>query len=102
MMQYSFPYPARVQSSVPTLHGLRHEPFVNIDGELRQAGHERVLAHRNADYRPRRAGADGAVGLSHRDVGRSGVRGADLRAVAPERWVGASHPAAFGARRRRA
>lgn len=33
MMQYSFPYPARVQSSVPTLHGLRHEPFVNIDGE---------------------------------------------------------------------
>lgn len=32
-MQYAFPYPVRLQSSVPVLSGLRHEPFTNIDNE---------------------------------------------------------------------
>lgn len=32
-MQVSFPFPVRVRSSVPTLKGLRHSPFTNIDNE---------------------------------------------------------------------
>ena len=33
MQQVSFPYPVKLQAAVPTLEGLRHSPFVNIDGE---------------------------------------------------------------------
>lgn len=32
-MQVSFPYPVKLQSSVPKLEGLRFQPFTNIDGE---------------------------------------------------------------------
>ncbi|RQP05300.1 MAG: hypothetical protein D1H97_13565 [Paracoccus sp. BP8] len=32
-MQVSFPYPVKLQSSVPRLDGLRFQPFTNIDGE---------------------------------------------------------------------
>lgn len=32
-MDVAFPYPAKVRSSVPTLTGLRYQPFTNIDGE---------------------------------------------------------------------
>jgi hypothetical protein len=32
-MEVAFPWPCRVASCVPKLEGLRHEPFVNIDGE---------------------------------------------------------------------
>lgn len=32
-MRYAFPSPVRLRSSVPVLMGLRHDPFVNIDGE---------------------------------------------------------------------
>lgn len=32
-MQVSFPFPVKLQSSVPKLEGLRFQPFTNIDGE---------------------------------------------------------------------
>ncbi|MBT0778064.1 hypothetical protein [Paracoccus sp. pheM1] len=32
-MQVSFPFPVKLQSSVPRLEGLRFQPFTNIDGE---------------------------------------------------------------------
>ncbi|WP_313349785.1 hypothetical protein [Paracoccus sp. (in: a-proteobacteria)] len=32
-MQVAFPYPVKLQSSVPKLEGLRYQPFTNIDGE---------------------------------------------------------------------
>lgn len=32
-MQVSFPFPVKLQSSVPRLDGLRFQPFTNIDGE---------------------------------------------------------------------
>lgn len=32
-MQVSYPYPAKIKSSVPKLSGMRFAPFTNIDGE---------------------------------------------------------------------
>lgn len=32
-MRFSFPHPVRLQSSVPVLQGMRHDPFINIDNE---------------------------------------------------------------------
>lgn len=32
-MELSFPHPVNIRSSVPTLAGMRHAPFINIDGE---------------------------------------------------------------------
>lgn len=32
-MQVSFPFPVKLQSSVPKLEGLRFQPFTNVDGE---------------------------------------------------------------------